>query len=654
MKRFFLTIICALSLYSAHGQLDKPYFYLRGRDYIVEGRYSEAIESLNLLLRSLPKEYEGYFLRGVAKYNLDDMQGALQDFTSALFHNPIYILAYQYRGITRSRLGSYDEALQDFAKAIEMRPNFAGAYYSRAVTNFLNQQFASSIADYNEYLRIEPRDPQAHVNRGTSYLYLGDTTAAIRDYNRAIQVNAYLPDAYLRRGLISLTRKETTQGIEDMNRAIKLDSTFSIAYFYRAMGHNALGKLNNSLADFDQAIRYDSTNSVSFFNRALLRTQVGDYNRAIDDYNRVAQSNPNNVLVYYNRAAVYAQLGDVKNAIADYTSAIKLYPDFANAYLQRSRFKMQMGDRKGSKQDYETGERKIREYQSKMTADSFDKYADTSKHFNEIMSFDADFGNKDFSRLQGSRDGQIVPRPMYSMVVAVPDTIVGYDPTRYANARLEKFIGATNIRGLKISNQPTNLDINYVIERDSILARGELWSEIFERAIVQSIVSQYSSAINTYNFLVSEKPNDPFALLNRAVTRCEMIEFSSSLQGDYQNATTNTDPAARLKATAKRADDFSEVVSDLKRSLALMPELPHTHFNLGNVYAKQGEWTLALDAYTKAIELFPYFADAYFNRGVVQIMVGETQKGCLDFSKAGELGIEESYTVMKKFCLKKQ
>ncbi|MEG2865600.1 MAG: hypothetical protein RR858_05380, partial [Mucinivorans sp.] len=83
MKRFFFALLLSCSLLTANAQLDKPYFYLRGRDYIMDGQYREAIESLNLLLRSLPKEYEGYFLRGVAKYNLDDLSGALQDFTSA-------------------------------------------------------------------------------------------------------------------------------------------------------------------------------------------------------------------------------------------------------------------------------------------------------------------------------------------------------------------------------------------------------------------------------------------------------------------------------------------------------------------------------------------------------------------------------------------
>ena len=57
----------------------------------------------------------------------------------------------------------------------------------------------------------------------------------------------------------------------------------------------------------------------------------------------------------------------------------------------------------------------------------------------------------------------------------------------------------------------------------------------------------------------------------------------------------------------------------------------------------------ALEDYTRAIELYPYFAEAYYNRGLVQIYLKDTRKGCLDISKAGELGITEAYDVLKRY-----
>jgi hypothetical protein len=37
----------------------------------------------------------------------------------------------------------------------------------------------------------------------------------------------------------------------------------------------------------------------------------------------------------------------------------------------------------------------------------------------------------------------------------------------------------------------------------------------------------------------------------------------------------------------------------------------------------------------------------------VQIYLRDTEKGCLDISKSGELGVREAYNVIKRFCVKK-
>lgn len=38
----------------------------------------------------------------------------------------------------------------------------------------------------------------------------------------------------------------------------------------------------------------------------------------------------------------------------------------------------------------------------------------------------------------------------------------------------------------------------------------------------------------------------------------------------------------------------------------------------------------AIEDYTRAIELNPSFGEAYYNRGLIQIYLKDTRKGCLD------------------------
>ena len=50
-----------------------------------------------------------------------------------------------------------------------------------------------------------------------------------------------------------------------------------------------------------------------------------------------------------------------------------------------------------------------------------------------------------------------------------------------------------------------------------------------------------------------------------------------------------------------------------------MPDIPYVYFNLGNLYCLSSEHINSIENYTKAIELYPYMGDAYFNRGLVLI-----------------------------------
>jgi hypothetical protein len=53
---------------------------------------------------------------------------------------------------------------------------------------------------------------------------------------------------------------------------------------------------------------------------------------------------------------------------------------------------------------------------------------------------------------------------------------------------------------------------------------------------------------------------------------------------------------------------------------------------------------------SKAIELNPNYADAYYNRGVSKVYFGLKDSGCLDLSKAGELGSKNAFEAIKVLC----
>lgn len=58
----------------------------------------------------------------------------------------------------------------------------------------------------------------------------------------------------------------------------------------------------------------------------------------------------------------------------------------------------------------------------------------------------------------------------------------------------------------------------------------------------------------------------------------------------------------------------------------------------------------AISDETKAIQLDPKNVEAYIERGLDKISLNQKDSGCLDLSKAGELGDAKAYDLIKQFC----
>ena len=655
MRRLIFGILSAAALLcsvQARAQYNREYFFWVGRTCMMNNNYQEAIRTLNTLLRFDDTAFEGYFLRGIAKYNLDDLIGAEADFSTAIRLNPVYTQAYNYRAITRSRLGNYDDALQDFREAIELRPDLPGPYYSRGVTRLLNQQFDEAIADFDKFIRQENKVADAFICRGLSYLHLKDTTRAYENFDTAIRTNRENPNGYNRRGTLYMQQKRYPEAEADFNKAIDCDSAYLLSYFNRALVYNYTNRPMQALADFDRVIRLDSTNSLTYFNRAMLRTQIGDYNPPLEDYDRVALYSPNNVLVYYNRAGVHAQLGEIERAVEDYTSAIALYPDFANAYIYRGRLRMLLNDPKGAKQDRETAQKKIAEYRSRLSDSSYSIYADTTQRFDRLLSFDSKFAGSDFDAVAGRNGSREEMRllPLFKFTLMNPDTltvVARHHQQRVADFR--KRIG-NDLLALSWRESDVTTDSLVLLDRQYVerLKAGNDWALLFQRGITQSLIKQYTNSVNTYASAIELNPSNPFLYLNRSTTRAEMIDFISSIDNSYQRISIDSDPANRLSNNSKRTYSYDEAIADLNKALKLYPAFAHAYYNRANLRALSGDLPAAFEDYTKAIELNPYFAEAFYNRGIIQIFMKDTRKGCLDLSKAGELGITEAYEVLKR------
>ena len=109
------------------------------------------------------------------------------------------------------------------------------------------------------------------------------------------------------------------------------------------------------------------------------------------------------------------------------------------------------------------------------------------------------------------------------------------------------------------------------------------------------------------------------------------------------NAKDSTGMTALMYAI-KRGNE--EIVNFLKEKGAEKEEI-----DFWIAYFKSGEHQKAIDDYSKAIELNPQYAYAYYNRGIAHNDLGEHQKAIDDYYQAGILNLKQNNKTQALKCI---
>jgi tetratricopeptide (TPR) repeat protein len=101
--------------------LIKTSYMNMGLAHAKQKKFKDAINCYNTVLQMDDKEFSKvYKFRGIAKYELNDIAGALSDFDKAILANSNDAEAMYYRGLIKLKQGKKSEACADFTKGAEL------------------------------------------------------------------------------------------------------------------------------------------------------------------------------------------------------------------------------------------------------------------------------------------------------------------------------------------------------------------------------------------------------------------------------------------------------------------------------------------------------------------------------------------------------
>ncbi len=90
---------------------------------------------------------QAYYKRGVARFDLQDYNGSIADFTKALRIGPKNKWCYLYIGLAKIVMVDFPGAINNFSLAIKLSPMFSAAYYSRGLLKIELGQIDSGHQD---------------------------------------------------------------------------------------------------------------------------------------------------------------------------------------------------------------------------------------------------------------------------------------------------------------------------------------------------------------------------------------------------------------------------------------------------------------------------------------------------------------------------
>lgn len=688
MRRIITYLYFLVTAIAVSAQINTDQVMQVGRNALYFEDYMLSIQYFNQVISAKPYLAHPYFFRALAKLNLDDFQGAIDDATIAIERNPFITDAYELRAVAYQNLGRPSQAIADYDHVLSMLPENRGILFNKALAQEESKDYDGAAATFETLLNYHKGYDNGYVGRARLRLETGDTVGALADVDKALQLNKNSVNAYLIRADVAInSNRDFAKALEDMNEAIRLQPKYAGFFINRAFLRHNLDDYYGAMGDYDYAIQLDPMNYVGYYNRALLLSEVRDFDKALLDLDKVIQLRGIDYRALYNRAIIRKEKRDFKGAIEDIEKVIDAYPSLAAGYFLRSEIKRDMGDN-SAKADFDrsmalarqgvsktssktsgAGPTAVAQSGKKSESKSSSPFDDdilraddepqeiVAARFTSLltigdnMNLEQEYNNKSIRGKVQDRNIAITIEPMFTVSFYNSPTELRPNPEYIKEVDELNRTRALRFMLQVTNNAPALTDPDEIKRHfDSVEYYNSYLSshtpravDYFGRGMDFITLRNYEAAIADFNRAIDLAPDFTMAFFMRSIARTRQLEAPGEPQSsDSENPSDASLTRQQMRAVA------AEAMADIDQVIKLSPEMAIAFYNKGVMLIGQQDFTSALSALNKAIELNPSFGEAYYNRGYVYFKLGNREHGSADLSKAGELGVVPSYNLLKR------
>ena len=636
-----------------------------GRNALYFDDYVLSIQYFNQVIKLKPYLSEPYLLRAIAKIQLGDYVGAEMDCNAAINRNPFQPGAYYTRGFVYRRTNQLEKAQQDFSEALIFAPENKTYIAMRADVLAELEQYDLALQDINHLLHREPQSAALHYEKGTICLRSNDTVCALNAFVQATEYDSQNPANWSALGLVQLMQDDQEDALISLSKSIEHGSKWAGDYINRGIIYYRKHNYRSALADYDKAVSLAPRDAQCYYNRGVLRQELGDYNRALEDFTQAINFAPDRVEIYYQRGMVQLQLRQWNAALQDFNTIIDRYPYFLPAYYLAAQAQTSLGHSKEAtqlrQQAYNLEQKKdsIQSLQTTMqVAQSQPQQRDRHKEFSALAAQNQETNDEE-NKYDSDTRGSVQKR--YTDVVNEPNIFLSYyatntnanslRQTNYSHATVDTYNNSMQLPApLRFTTKEMTLTADMVNQHFAQISSLSHQIDLLEqmalpqspnndllcasyiaRAFEFALVQDYTSALDDVTHAILMNSDLYFAYFCRANWRYKWLEYKRAMGEPTDKA------------------DFELMMRDYDYVINHLPDFSFAYYNKANMLCIQQDFKAAIYYYTQAITADSDFAEAYFNRGLTYIYIGENEKGIADLSKAGELGIYQAYNLISRF-----
>ena len=618
-----------------------------------------------------------YMHRAWAYRQLKQWDASIADYTKAIelkrkkratIHSPMY------RGMLYMEMGEYEKAADDFTLAISISRACEGLYVLRGKAYIKMKQYEKVVENATALMEIYG-EPLSYCLEERSYAYekLGQKEKAEADL-----------------ALIKKIQKEEAAREKSTTKAAAANSK---EYAKANRKHAQEIRKNEEAAEktilkYTEAIEADKNDMKAYYQRGLAYMGQGEYKKALKDFNTIDPvGSPGFIIAYhYHRAECYDRTDQITKSLNDYAKVLSLnpnnavYPEMAGNNLNKAAvYEMAdiyrlLGDTDKEiaclekfiefcPLDYVPGERNIGLYE---VAGKYEKAVEfnTSYLIGYCSGFSLDSWRRARSRsyYQGPRIKKLT-----AGLALAPENAALYFLRGKAHDDTSQFEEAVADYTKAISLKPDMLIAYYYRAlANAVLSDYHCFSscdsESLDTKSKQTYYKWKKDEADTLNAMIADlrkvihlNNNLAFAyrelgiLYNAAGKHKSAIScFNKSLvidPKDYRSYTERSKSFEKMK-------NYQAAIDDLSSYLQLCPHLNSSGSffeRRAGIYSKMGEFTKAIEDYSKAIEIeeenswrIPGQLERLLEkRGKCYQALGEEARARADFDKAAELGKKE-------------